>query len=118
VIVVSGVAVWAFKHFGKDDLALPLWSGIAALLLTVATKWSLRRRAWFWIAMSVLVAAHVPAVVLAVQWRNWVSVKAYVLLVLFDWLVMIWILGLVGKIKGERPVGRRPLHRPKPTTKS
>lgn len=118
VIVGSGIFVLAFEHFGGNELALPVWSSISALLLTVATKWRLRRRAWFWVTMSAFVATHVPVGVFAAQLGSWISVKGFVLLVVLDWLVMTWVLGLAGRIFGEKSTGRRLRHRPKSTTTS
>jgi chromate transport protein ChrA len=102
--VVIMLFVLALKHFGEIDRALPVLSGITALALTFVTKWRLRRRAWFWIVMSIFVLAHVPAVVFAVRWERWVSVKGFGLVALLDWLVMIWILGLVGRERGEHVI--------------
>jgi hypothetical protein len=117
IAVASGLVVWGFKHFGLGELALPLWSSIAALALTIATKWSVRRRAWFWIAMSAFATAHVLAFEYAVRWESWVSVKGFVLLALLDWLVMITTIGLVGKAMGERPIAHKSRQRTKLSTK-
>jgi hypothetical protein len=94
--------VVAMKYFGGHELALPMWSGAAALVLTIATRWKLHRRTWFWGVMSVFIAAHVLAVMFAVRWQSWVSVKGFVLLAVLDWLVMMWVLNLVGKAMGKR----------------
>jgi hypothetical protein len=115
--VVIALFVLALKQFGGHEPALPIWGSIAALALAFATKWKLRRRAWFWIVMAVFVVAHVLAVVFASSWENWVSVKGFVLLVVLDWLVMIWVLGLAGKAMGEHRIVHRPHQRPKPATK-
>lgn len=107
--VVILLSYLALKNFEEIEGTLPALSGITALALTLVTKWRLHRRLWFWIAMSIFVIAHVPAVVFAVRWGNWVSVKGFGLLALLDWLAMIWIIGLIGRIKGEHVPSRHRL---------
>lgn len=99
--------VLTMKCIGGHELALPMWSGAAALVLTIATKWRFHRRAWFWGVMSAFVAVHVLTVIFAVRWQSWVSVKGFVLLAVLDWLVMIWVLSLIGKAMGMRPMPHR-----------
>lgn len=103
--------VLAMKYFGWHELPLPIWGGVAALVLTIATEWRLHHRAWFWSVMSVFVAAHVLALIFAARWENWVSVKGFVLLAVLDWLAMRWVLSLVGKAIGEHPISHKS-HRP------
>jgi hypothetical protein len=114
--VVIMLFALALKHFGGIDRALPVLSGITALALTFVTKWRLRRCAWFWIVMSIFVLAHVPAVVFAVSWERWVSVKGFGLVAVLDWLVMIWILGLVGRVREEHVIDRES-HQPARSTR-
>jgi hypothetical protein len=117
VIVGSGLFVLVFDRFGWTELAVPLWSGIAALLLTFATKWRLRRQTWFWVVMSVFLVLHVPVVMFSSSLKPWVSVKGFVLLALLDWLVMIWMLGLVGRMLGVKPASSRAHHQSRLSTK-
>jgi hypothetical protein len=113
--VVIFLFVLALKHFEGIERALPVLSGTTALALTFVTRWKLRGRAWFWIVMSVFVIVHVPVVVFAARWEGWVSVKGFGLVAMLDWLVMIWILGLVGTAVGKGPSPHHSHHRSNPT---
>ena len=56
--IIGGLPiVWLFDHFGKFNLFLPTFNCVAVLGLAIAVKWSLRRRTWFWITMTILAAS-------------------------------------------------------------
>jgi hypothetical protein len=57
VIIGSLPTYWPFNHFGSLGIALPTLNGVGMLAFAIAVKWKLRRRAWFWITMTVITAS-------------------------------------------------------------
>jgi hypothetical protein len=100
--VLSGMAgclpiTLLLDHLGRFDLALPTLVSIGMLGVAMAIKWNLRRRLWFWITMTVIVALHV-ALILSVPWTTkWVPAIVIIPFGIADLYVMLWILSVVGK---------------------
>jgi len=68
---------WLFDHFGRLDLVMPTLVSIAMLGFAIAVKWKLRRRAWFWITMTVIAALHI-LLILFVPWpTKWVPAAVF-----------------------------------------
>ena len=64
----------------------------------IAVKWRLRRRAWFWITITILAALHVP-LILFVPWTpKWVPAIAIAAIDSADLIAMLAILSVVGKL--------------------
>jgi hypothetical protein len=110
-LIIGGLPIaWLFDHFGRSNLALPTLIGVGMLGLIAAIKWKLRRRAWFWITMTVIVALHV-LLILSVPWTTkWVPAIAITPIGIADLYVMLAILSVVEHVvenpkplKNERP---------------
>ncbi|HEV2422869.1 MAG TPA: hypothetical protein VGS59_14250 [Candidatus Acidoferrales bacterium] len=87
-----------FARFGKLDLALPTFCSVGVLGFTIAVKWKLRRRVWFWVTMTVLGAVHV-LLILSIPWTtNWVPGLLIAPILGVDFYAMLWILAVVGKL--------------------
>ena len=75
-------------------------AGVAAgmLVITVRTRWDLRKHVWFWAVIVVLTAAHVP-VILRVHWP-FMTMPAVSLLpfAMLDWAIMYGFIKLVEKV--------------------
>ena len=56
-----------FAALGRVDQAFGAASCCAVVMLAAMSRWDLKRRLWFWVAMGVIVLAQVPIVVL-VPW--------------------------------------------------
>jgi len=66
-------------------------------------KWRLRRHAWFWITMTVIVALHVPLILFVPWGTRWVPALAIAAIDSLDFCLILWILAVVGKfIEGPR----------------
>jgi hypothetical protein len=85
-------------------------SGIAVLGFAIAVKWKLRRRVWFWITMTIIVALHV-LMILYVPWTTqWMPAMAIAGIFSADLCVMFVILAVVESVME----GRRPLNDERP----
>jgi hypothetical protein len=86
-----------FDHFGRFDLARPTVLTLGILGFALAVKWRLRRRVWFWSAMTVFVLLHV-LLILSVTWTTkWVPAAVSAGIGSIDLYVMLTILSVVEK---------------------
>jgi hypothetical protein len=58
-----------FLFLGQPELGLGICASMGVLLIALRATWSLRRRAWYWIAVSFSVALQVPFI-LYVPWSD------------------------------------------------
>lgn len=98
LVIGSALSAALFDHFGRLDLELPVLNSIAVLGLLVALKWKLRRRAWFWITMSIIAALHVPLILLVPWTTKWVPALAIAAIDSVDFYVILAILSVLGNI--------------------
>jgi MFS superfamily sulfate permease-like transporter len=104
IFIICAPTVFLFGVYGRLELAMPLIIIIGVHGLVVLFKWKLRRQAWFWIAMTVSAALHIP-LILFVPWRTrWVPGPALAGIATVDFCLILWILLVVGKFMG-RPKG-------------
>ena len=60
-----------FYHFGKLALARPtLYCAADLIVIAVVMRWKLRRHVWFWITVAVIVALHIPLILLFLGQRS------------------------------------------------
>src|ERR1043166_6501931 len=103
-IIGSTLGAWLFDHLGRLDLAIPVLLSIAVLAFSIAVKWQLRQRVWFWITMTVIATLHV-LLILSVSWpTEWVPALVITPIITVDFYAILWILSVVGKHM-EREVG-------------
>jgi len=88
---------WLFDHFGRLNTSLPMLNSILVLGFILVLKRKLRRRAWFWITMTILAALHVPLVLFVPWTTRWVPALAIAAIDSADLIVMLAILAAVGK---------------------
>jgi hypothetical protein len=93
-----------FIHFGKFALARPTIFFRDYDRHSIAMRWELRSRVWFWITMAVIVALHL-ALILFVPWTTkWVPAIMTIPIGIADLYVMLAILSIVGKfMERSRP---------------
>jgi ABC-type multidrug transport system permease subunit len=96
----SFLAAWLFDHLGKFNLVLPTLNCIFVLGFTVAVKRKLKRHAWFWGTMAILVALHVPLVLFVPWTTKWVPALAIAAIDSADLIVMLAILAVVERFMG------------------
>ena len=92
-IIFGGLIVTAiFRNFGQPRLSLPLMNFAAVVTFALIVKWNLRRRAWFWVTIVALVAAHLFAIVLIPWTSKWVPAFA---IAIFDTIALMEILAVL-----------------------
>ena len=90
-----------FDHFGKLALARPTLFSVATIAITVAMRWKLRRRVWFWMTIVAFAALHV-ALILSVPWTDtWIPALAIAPVLIADSYAMLWAISLVARRMGE-----------------
>ena len=87
--------------YGRLELAMPLMITIGMHGLVILFKWKLRRQAWFWIAMTVSAALHVPLILFVPWTTRWVPALAITVGATADFFLILWILLVVGKFMGR-----------------
>jgi hypothetical protein len=87
--------------YGRLELAMPLMIIIGMHGLVILFKWKLRRQAWFWIAMTVSAALHVPLILFVPWTTRWVPALAITVGATADFFLILWILLVVGKFMGR-----------------
>jgi hypothetical protein len=91
------LVVWPLVVLRRFDLALPILNSMAVLGFAIAVKRNLRRHAWFWGAMAIFAALHVPLVLFVPWTTRWVPAIAIAAIDSADLIVMLAILAVVGK---------------------
>lgn len=99
-----GLIDWLLISLGKFDLALPALNSVAVIGFTVALKRKLGRHAWFWGAIAILAALHVPLVLFVPWTTKWVPALAIAAIDSADLIVMLAILVVVERFMGERKI--------------
>ncbi|MFZ0978622.1 MAG: hypothetical protein WAN23_04385 [Candidatus Acidiferrales bacterium] len=93
---------WLFDRAGRLNMALPLLNCVAVLGFAFVLNWKLRRDAWFWITMTIIVALHV-LLILSVPWTTkWVPAAAIAGIDSVDFVVILMILATAGKLAEAR----------------
>ena len=92
-----------FTHLGKTELGVSIALCLAMNFLAVGICWDLRRRWWFWAVVVLVLALHVP-VILMVKWPGWwVSRFALLPIGLADMLVTVGVVRFVEKFIVKSP---------------
>jgi len=87
-----------FYRADRLDLALPALNGIAVLGLIIWIKWKLRRHAWFWLTLTVIVSLH-AALVAFVPWtENWVPAVSIAAIDSLDVVLILSIVSVVANV--------------------
>lgn len=93
-----------FDHLGKLALARPTVFSVSIIIITVAMRWKLKGRVWFWITMASLAALHVPLILFIPWTTKWIPVLVIIPIGIADLYAMLWVCSVVGKFM-EGPKG-------------
>lgn len=91
-----------FDHVGKLALARPTVFSVSIITITVAMRWKLKERVWFWITMASLAVLHVPLILFIPWTTKWIPVLIILPVGIADLYTMLWIISVVGKLWGNR----------------
>ena len=114
-LVLGGFMLLAsmLHHFGKFALARPMVFSVSIIGVTIAMRWKLKGRVWFWITMTFLTALHVPLILFIPWTTRWIPALVLIPIGIADLYAMLWVVSVVAKLKGEpiAPDGRHPRSR-------
>ena len=96
-----------FVHFGKLALARPTLGSVAMIGIAIAMRWKLKRHAWFWITMTLIVALHVPLILFVPWTTKWVPAILVIPIGTIDLYIILAILSLVGKFMEQPKTSER-----------
>jgi hypothetical protein len=54
-----------FAHLGKVDFGFTASMALAMALIAIKLRWKLRKHAWFWGTIAVILALHIPILLIA-----------------------------------------------------
>jgi len=104
--IVAGAVAFLipFYYFDRMDLARPSLFSATAIGCAVATRWKVRKSAWFLAAIAMVIALHVFAIV-RVQWdEEWVSIYVLGTFALIDYgliLAFVKLIEVICRSSGE-----------------
>jgi hypothetical protein len=92
------------RHIGGSDMALTADLCLATVMVAVGICWDLRKHVWFWAVAVLMLALHIP-LILMLHWpHHWIPGVALTPIGLLDLLIMVGIIRFVQKfIMKEAP---------------
>ncbi len=101
---------WLFDRAGRLNMVLPTFNCVAVLGFAIVLNWKLRRNAWFWITMTIIVALHV-FLILSVPWTTkWVPALTIAGIDSVDFVVILTILAVAAKLVEARKPSNESTH--------
>src|SRR5579863_5175357 len=85
---------------GRIERVWPFMITIGVLGIVIRFKWKLRRQTWFWVTMAVIAVLHVLWVLFVPWTTKWIPVFVYIGIATADFVLILWILIVVGKFVG------------------
>lgn len=67
--VVLSPVFFIFASMGKEDFGFTAYFLLGVFIFAVLTRWKLRRHAWFWATVVLLLVLHVPLLFM-LQWPH------------------------------------------------
>lgn len=91
------------RHIAGSDRAFTAMDCLAMIMIAIGICWDLRRHLWFWGVMIVVMALHVP-VVLMVRWPHyWIPGVALLPIGLIDLLIIVKVVRFLEKFIVKSP---------------
>ncbi len=63
-LLCSSPILFLFVYLGRTDQGFGAWACFTVVLLSIISRWDLRKHLWFWIAIALVVLIQIPIVVL------------------------------------------------------
>ena len=67
IVFILAPVFFVFAFVGKEDLGLSACIVLGMMMIAIKVRWYLRKHIWFWAIILIVLALHVP-LVLMVQW--------------------------------------------------
>ena len=90
--------LFLFIYLGKEDMGRAVFLGIGAMLVAIRVRWDLRKRIWFWGIIIVLLALHIPLLLLARWPHGWLPAIGWLPIAVADCLIVLGAVRLVEKL--------------------
>ena len=101
--VILSPVLLLFIYFGKGEIGRAACIALAGILFAIKIRWDLRNRLWFWGIIAVLLALHIPLLLL-VRWPSgWVPAMAALPFALADFLIVLGSARFVEKFIVKSP---------------
>ena len=91
-----------FFYLGKPDIGLTAFYCLVTILVAIRIRWDLRKHAWFWVVMTVVLALHVPLIVF---WRwpdRWIPGIALLPFAVADCAIILGIVRVAERLAGAQ----------------
>lgn len=106
-IAFSAVLAATLVHFGALRLFWPICITIIVPVFTLWGHWELKGRLWFWVAIGLIVAAHVT-IFFFIGWpwgEKWIPARSVEGIMILDLMAIFALISLVEKLLGEDAEG-------------
>src|SRR5580704_8536128 len=97
-----------FIYLGKAELGFTVCIVLGMVILAIKRRWKLRRHAWFWVTIAIVLALHIPFL-FSVRWpRSNVPTLAFSLpFGIADFLLISGAISLAEKIFLKSPAANQ-----------
>lgn len=93
-----------FIYFGNEDLGMTVVIALAAVMIAVRIRWSLRRQLWFWVTIGLVLVLHIPFFLFVRIPPAWFHAVAVLPIAIPDCLLTLGVIRIVEKFheRGSR----------------
>jgi len=91
-----------FLYLDKPDIGLTASCCLGTIVFAIKMRWELRKHAWFWVIMAVVLALHVPLIVF---WRwpdRWIPGVALLPFALADISIVLGVVRVAERLAGAK----------------
>jgi len=90
IAVILGPVFLLFILLGEPDMGLTVFIVLGMAIFAIKLHWDLRKHAWFWVIIAIILALHVPLVFM-IRWpHGGGTVRGHGILFGFADFVVIW----------------------------
>jgi len=102
LMIVIGIPTFYLYliYGGRIEPVWPSMLTVIVLGIVIRFKWKLRRQTWFWVTMAVIAVLHVLWILFVPWTTKWIPVFVYIGIATADFVLILWILIVVGKFVG------------------
>ena len=97
-VVLTSPLFLLFDQQGKPGTGRAAWICAGMFLIAMKVRWELRSRPWFWIAVAVLLAPHLPLILLVPWTSRWIPAVGILPIGILDLAIILGCIALVEKL--------------------